>query len=85
MQVERAISTAPDDARMRYNAACAFAQMGLAERAIAELRHVERSLPRYLGDWPRNDPDLVSLHEHPEFVRMFGGSSRPSGTGQPPG
>jgi hypothetical protein len=29
-------------------------------------------IPNYLKDWPRHDPDLVSLHGHPEFVRLFG-------------
>ena len=72
VQIERAIAAAPDDCRVRYNAACALAQMGLSERAIAELQQVERLLPSYLSDWPRHDPDLVSLHEHPEFIRMFG-------------
>jgi len=72
VQIQRTIVLAPDDVRVRYNAACAFAQMGDAERAIEELRHVERGLPSYLSDWPRHDPDLVSLHAHPEFVRLFG-------------
>jgi len=71
-QIERTIAAAPDDGRNRYNAACTFAQMGLAERAIEELRSMARRLPNYLADWPRRDPDLASLHGHPEFVRMFG-------------
>jgi adenylate cyclase len=72
VQIERTIAAAPDDARVRYNAACALAQMGRSDGALAELRHAAQMLPNYLSDWPRHDPDLASLHGHPEFIRMFG-------------
>ncbi len=71
-QAERAIAMAPNDGRIRYNAACTFARAGLHDRAIAELKEGIRNWPRYIADWPRHDPDLASLHDHPEFVRMFG-------------
>ncbi|HKQ57024.1 MAG TPA: protein kinase [Candidatus Eisenbacteria bacterium] len=71
-QAERAVAMAPDDGRIRYNAACTYARAGLADRALAELREGTRNLPSFLTDWPRNDPDLASLHDHPEFIRMFG-------------
>jgi TolB-like protein/Flp pilus assembly protein TadD/predicted Ser/Thr protein kinase len=71
-QVERAISMSPNDGRIRYNAACALALAGKAERALAELGEGFRSAPTYITDWPKRDPDLASLREHPEFVRMFG-------------
>jgi hypothetical protein len=29
-------------------------------------------VPSYISDWPRRDPDLASLHDHPEFIAMFG-------------
>jgi TolB-like protein/thioredoxin-like negative regulator of GroEL len=71
-QAQRAVAMAPDDGRIRYNAACTYARAGFADRALAELREGTRNLPTYLTDWPRNDPDLASLHDHPEFIRMFG-------------
>ncbi|HEY2954559.1 MAG TPA: protein kinase [Candidatus Eisenbacteria bacterium] len=71
-QTERTLAMAPDDGRIRYNAACAFARAGLAERALAELEQAASQLPTYISDWPRRDPDLASLHDHPEFIRMFG-------------
>jgi predicted Zn-dependent protease len=71
-QAERAVALAPDDGRIRYNAACAFARAGLAERAIAEMKAGIGNIPSYFAEWPRRDPDLVSLHDHPEFIRMFG-------------
>jgi len=60
------------DSRTRYNAACAFAQAGLTERAIEQLRIAVGDLPTFASDWVRRDMDLASLREHPEFIRMFG-------------
>jgi tetratricopeptide (TPR) repeat protein len=71
-QAERAAAQALDDGRVHYNVACAFAGAGLPERAIAELKEGIRNVPTYVADWPRRDPDLASLHDHPEFVRLFG-------------
>jgi hypothetical protein len=70
--VERIIEIAPHDGRIRYNAACTFARAGMTERAIEELKAGIREIPSYLSDWPRRDPDLESLHDHPEFIRLFG-------------
>jgi TolB-like protein/Flp pilus assembly protein TadD len=71
-QAERALAAAPDDGRVRYNAACAFAHAGETERAIEQLRTMVELVPSYLTDWVRRDPDFASLRAHPEFVRMFG-------------
>jgi len=71
-QVERILEIAPHDGRIRYNAACTFARAGMTERAIEELKAGIREIPSYLSDWPRRDPDLESLHGHPEFIRLFG-------------
>jgi TolB-like protein/Tfp pilus assembly protein PilF len=71
-QIERSIAMAPDDGRVRYNAACAFVKLGMAERAIEELKEGVKNVPSYVADWPKRDPDLVSLHDNPEFIRLFG-------------
>ena len=70
-QTERAIAISPNDGRIRYNAACAFARAGMSERALAEIREGIKSAPSYISDWPVHDPDLASLHDHPEFIRLF--------------
>jgi hypothetical protein len=44
----------------------------MTEPALEQLRLGIRNVPGYLSDWPRYDPDLESLHDHPEFIRMFG-------------
>ena len=71
-QVERAIATEPEDARVRYNAACAFSLASERDRAIEELRAVVRLNPGYLSDWVIRDPDLAAVRDHPEFERVFG-------------
>ncbi len=73
-QAERAVALAPDDGRIRYNAACTYAQAKRPEEAIAQLEEGIRNLPSYIADWPRRDPDLASLHDHPRFAEMFGKS-----------
>jgi TolB-like protein/Tfp pilus assembly protein PilF len=71
-QAERAVLAAPDDGRIRYNAACTFARAGEIDRALAELKEGVRRVPTYIADWPRRDPDMANLWAHPEFIRMFG-------------
>jgi len=71
-QAERTLDMSPHDGRLRYNAACTFARAGMPERALAELKEGVRQVPTYISDWPRRDPDLASLHDHPEFIAMFG-------------
>jgi hypothetical protein len=71
-QAERALATAPDGGRVRHNVVCTFAHAGEPERAIEQLRAMVELVPNYLTDWASRDPDLASLRELPEFVRMFG-------------
>jgi adenylate cyclase len=72
-QAERVAAGVPaHEGQARYNVACAFARLGLADRAIKELREATSRLPSYINDWPKRDPDLASLHDHPEFIKMFG-------------
>lgn len=71
-QAARTAEMAPNDGRIRYNAACAYARAGLPDRALAELKEGVRHVPTYLSDWPRQDPDLASLRDNPEFIAMFG-------------
>ena len=72
-QATRSVALAPDDGRIRYNAACAYALAGRPDEAIEQLKEGIRNLPSYIADWPGRDPDLASLRGHPEFDRLFGG------------
>ena len=31
-----------------------------------------RYAPTYISDWPRLDPDLELIRDHPTFIRLFG-------------
>ena len=71
-QAERAIALAPEDGRIRYNAACANAKAGRTEACLAHLKEAIKHVPSYIAAWPPRDPDLASVRDDPEFVRMFG-------------
>lgn len=80
---ERALELDPDDAGVRYNAACLFALEGQAERA---LDCIEAAIQRGFTnrEWFEKDPDLASLRDHPRFQIMMdgidGGDRHPSAT-----
>jgi non-specific serine/threonine protein kinase len=74
-QVDRADALAPDDGRVHYNLACTYAKLGRPDDAVAQLKQAVKNLPSHLSDWPTRDPDLESLHGHPEFKRLFGPTS----------
>ncbi len=70
-QVEMCLRIAPDDNRVLYNGACTMAVAGERQRAMELLHEAARRVPGYMRDWPRQDPDLVSLRDDPEFIAMF--------------
>ncbi|MFC1661315.1 tetratricopeptide repeat protein [Gemmatimonadota bacterium] len=67
---EKALEIDPDDAGVRYNAACLYSLEGRADDAI---RCLEEALARGFGnrDWFENDPDLDPLRDHPRFRAMM--------------
>jgi len=66
---ERAMSLAPDDDAILYNASCVFAVLGEEDRALAGLqRAIEAGLAG--GDWLSHDPDWERLRDHPRFQTL---------------
>jgi tetratricopeptide (TPR) repeat protein len=67
----RLVSLLPDDSLARYNLACSLARAGRPDDAIDAL-----SRAILLGyddlDHMESDPDLESLHEHPDFQALLG-------------
>jgi len=67
----RLVGLQPDDFLARYNLACSLARAGRPEDAIDSL-----SRAILLGyddlDHMESDPDLESLHEHPDFLALLG-------------
>jgi len=68
--LEMTVALRPNDSNVLYNAACTYAVLGKKGEALDLLR---RSLASGYSnvDWPRQDPDLSSLHADPEFVKLF--------------
>ena len=66
---ERAMSLAPDDDAILYNAGCALAVVGEEERALNAL---QRAIGAGLagGDWIPQDPDWERLRDHPRFQTL---------------
>lgn len=64
--VDRALRVDPLDPGVHYNVACTLAVAGEPERA---LDHVERAMELGFAGmkWLSNDPDLVSIRDHPRF------------------
>ena len=66
---EQAISLAPDDPSILYNAGCYLALLGEDERALDA---IERALNGRLGvgAWIEKDPDFARLRNHPRFQAL---------------
>ncbi|MBT8137742.1 MAG: tetratricopeptide repeat protein [Gammaproteobacteria bacterium] len=65
----RAMATDPTEAAVLYNAACFYARIGDADRAVELLEQVR--LPRMAAEWARNDPDLDTLRGNPRFDALY--------------
>jgi TolB-like protein/Tfp pilus assembly protein PilF len=66
----KALVLSPGDPVMLYNAACLYVSLGESDRAIDALRQAVEAGYTNAG-WMQNDPDLVSLREHPEFAALL--------------
>jgi adenylate cyclase len=73
---ERAMSLAPDDDAILYNAGCALAVVGEEGRALDALEHaIGAGLAG--GDWIPQDPDWERLRGHPRFQALVQRLARP--------
>jgi len=69
-EIQLATTLRPDEAMVLYNAACAYGVMKRVPEAIEALRRAWELGYRDVN-WTRRDPDLASLHGHPEFERLY--------------
>ena len=57
---------------MRYNLACVYALSGLKDKALPALKEAFALNPGLL-EWSKQDSDLNSLRQEPEFLALFSG------------
>jgi len=69
-EVKLAVILRPNEATVLYNAACAYATMKQYPESLEVLAKAWEAGFRD-PQWARRDPDLIPLHGHPEFERMF--------------
>jgi tetratricopeptide (TPR) repeat protein len=65
-----AMTLRPNEATVLYNAACTFAQIDRRADALEALRKAWEAGYRD-AEWTRRDPDLASLHDDPEFEKLY--------------
>ncbi len=68
----KALELSPDDPLSMYNCACVYARLGQGDRAIEALK--KSGAAARMSGWMKNDPDLASLREHPEFISLLAAS-----------
>ena len=67
----RSLAIDPADVITRYNAACTYAQLGEADRAIDLLENLlQEPGPRFKA-WFKNDSDLDAIRTHPRYGRLL--------------
>jgi serine/threonine protein kinase/cytochrome c-type biogenesis protein CcmH/NrfG len=66
---EMAVALRANDSSVLYNAACTYGVLGRKAEALALLRRsFECGYSNW--DWPKQDPDLMCLHDDPEFIAL---------------
>ena len=66
----------PASGSLYYNLACLEAVQGETDRALASLGEAIRLRPAAAG-WARDDEDLASLRDDPEFLALVGRGAEP--------
>jgi Flp pilus assembly protein TadD len=73
--LETAITLRPNDSSTLYNAACCYALLKDKPRALETLKKaIEAGYSNM--EWISKDPDLLSLYDDPEFLRLVGNKSK---------
>jgi serine/threonine protein kinase/Flp pilus assembly protein TadD len=74
-EIQKCIALRPTDSNILYNAACTYARLSMKKEAVATLKQAkEHGL--FNPDWMVRDPDLVSLHDDPEFKDFVGSGAK---------
>ncbi len=68
--LQTAVALRPGDPNTLYNAACTY---GLLGKTAEALDTIKKAFAAGYGnpDWAANDPDLICLHDNPEFQKLI--------------
>jgi adenylate cyclase len=70
-ELRTAVAMRPNDSNILYNAACSYALLNRKQDALTLLKRAKDA--GFLNiDWASKDPDLVCLHDEPEFRALVG-------------
>ena len=67
---EKLKGSPPWESTAAYNLACFYALNGMKEKAIPKLKEAFKLMPDLL-EWSKQDSDLNSLRELPEFKALY--------------
>jgi adenylate cyclase len=67
----RSLATDPSDTNIQYNAACTYALLGEAERAIDLLETWVMQVGNEMRLWFRNDSDFDTIRDHPRYLKLI--------------
>jgi tetratricopeptide (TPR) repeat protein len=73
-ETANALELSPDDPLILYNCACVYARLGQKQRALETLKK-SGTAPVNAG-WMKNDPDLASLRDEPDFINLLANARR---------
>ncbi|MBI3006314.1 MAG: protein kinase, partial [Ignavibacteriales bacterium] len=74
--LKRVLEIDPTDGLAQYNCACTYAVLGDRKQALLCLRNAVQSGYRNVSEWVKSDPDLVSLHDDPEYEALVAEMTR---------
>jgi tetratricopeptide (TPR) repeat protein len=69
-ELEKAVTMRFNDPNVLYNAACAYGIMNMKRETLEMLKKAKTAGYANL-DWVKRDPDLVCVHDEPEFQQLF--------------
>jgi adenylate cyclase len=68
--LRKVLELEPNDGLAQYNCACTYAVVGDKKQVLTCLRNAVTSGCRNVCEWVKSDPDLVTLHNDPEYESL---------------
>lgn len=69
--LNRILQIDPTDGLAQYNCACTYSVLGEKKQALESLKNAITSGYKNVREWVKSDPDLLPLHDEPEFKTLI--------------